>query len=238
MSIEDWGTETGLLTDYEGEVVDAWFGIDANYNAETSLLFLKMKTNKEERPEHEERYSCGGGWGSYDGGHTVEHADGAGKKFNMNSQYGKLLGKVFEVGAGEALAGRGSPKQASVWVGTKWLMTEITNSWKDRTTGEQKVSTKNFPSKFLGIAGEAAPASNGNGAAATTAAATPTAATTTTKVAMPDDLIAKLTAMAAATPDYLTWLDNALVLDEVTSNPDFVGVVSDEAGFYAAIKGA
>jgi hypothetical protein len=136
---DPWSTETGLLTDYEGEVIEAWFTTDPKYNDGKTLLFvMKMKTDDADNPEWEERYGCGPDWGSYDGGETAEHPKGDTKRFNKNSQYGHLIDKALECGAGEALASRGTPRSAKVWVGTKWFFEAETKevNFKD-AQGEQ-----------------------------------------------------------------------------------------------------
>lgn len=152
MSEKDpWKPPSGLLSDYEGTVVDAWFGIDTQYNPDTTLLWLKMKTDVPEHPEFVEKYSCGGDWKSYDGGKTIEHPkqDTTNYAPNKNSAYGKFITASVDL-AGDELKGRGVPTDASIWVGTKWFMEAVDNTFVNRQTGEKVNTQKNFPSRYLG----------------------------------------------------------------------------------------
>src|SRR5437762_1581166 len=136
MSEKDpWKPPSGLLSDYEGTVVDAWFGIDTQYNPDTTLLWLKMQTDVPETPEFVEKYSCGGDWKSFDGGKTIEHPkmDSTNPVPNKNSAYGKLITAAVQAAGKEGmereLRNAGHPREASTWVGTKWFMESVENTF-------------------------------------------------------------------------------------------------------------
>jgi hypothetical protein len=154
-TVDPWTTETGLLSDYEGTCVDAWFTTDPKVQNGTILLFcMKLTTDQPDTPENEERWSCGPDWASYDGGNTAEHPKGDAKRFNQNSQYGKLINRVVEIGAGPDIAQRGTPRNAKVWIGTKWYFETKTDhvSFTDKEGNKvERDSSRNFPTKFLGL---------------------------------------------------------------------------------------
>ena len=91
---DSWETGSGLMSNYEGTVTEAWFSTDADYQqGKQLLLFLKMDTIDSEGAEGEttERYSLGADWASYDGGESAEHPSGTARKINKQSQYGRLI---------------------------------------------------------------------------------------------------------------------------------------------------
>lgn len=170
-----WGTESGFLSSYMGKVTDAYFGVDNKYDPNTTLLFLKFQTDDDMRPEHEERYSVGEGWKTYDGGETIEHPDqtkNPGKKINGNSQYGKMLGKLLELDCVREIADhaveagiKGGPFNSQAMVGTTFHMEEVTSTYTDRKTKEVKTSRKNYPDEWHGFDGEIVGRPGGNGVA-------------------------------------------------------------------------
>jgi len=220
---DDWTTDTGLVSDYEGTITEAWFGPNPQ-NPENTMLFLQMETDSEEQPVITERYNCGPDWTSTDGGKSVTHPNK--DKFNRNSQVGILVDRVAAL-AGEEMRGRGSARQASTWVGTRWFMEASTRSGKRRDTGEEWTSTKNYPSKFLGVATGEGSASVGDGASGTF-----------------DALLSSLDGAAIAkievyanTLTFEEWVDKVMEVDGVLANDKLVAALVDRDGLYQHLKG-
>lgn len=238
-----WGTESGFPSNYMGTVTEAWFGVNNKYNANATLLFLKLETDDDMMPEIEEQFSVGDGWKTWDGGETIEHPDqvrNERKKINSNSQYGKFQDKVRTLGALEAIAENAiqkgikkGPFNSQSWVGTQWHFAEVVNTYTDRETKEVKTSRKNYPDEWLGFAQEgAAPvrsARNGSGAA--TAAAT--ASTVTSTVPGPDR--STLAEMARTMP-HEAWVDAVMELPGALQDSSLISQLPDPNGLYNALK--
>lgn len=129
MADDLWGTSTGLYTDFSGEVIESTFGTDARYNnGESTLLFWKVRPFDIELPPDKDTievsFGVGGGWHSYDGGETVEHADGK-TKVNNSAWYGKLVDWALESGMADTLQAKGdSPLQSKIWTGLAFRFEE------------------------------------------------------------------------------------------------------------------
>ena len=225
MSDEDlWGTETGLVSNYQGKVVDAWFGVNTQYNANVTLLFWKLSTDVPEHPEITEQYSCGPDWQSIDGGKTVIHPKN--KKFNNNTQAGRLVDKVLKLeGAVEVMRERGfPPTDAQAWLGTEWFMETETKTGKLQDGTDYK-SSRNFPVKFLGVdrnvvMGEAPRQDSvGNNGSGGTDPALMSQMKTLAKVLTHSD-----------------WVDKVMELDGVVTDEDLVIALTDENGLYKELR--
>lgn len=151
MPSEDWDTESGLMSDYEGTVLDAYW---SKNNNGVLYLGLKLATDNPDRPETEERFGTGneGGWDSFDGGLTAESKKV--RKFNENCAMGKLINKARHLLGDErveAVLGD-SPRKANIWIGTKWFFEDEPISFKDRENpdGPKIIFHQNYPTKFLG----------------------------------------------------------------------------------------
>lgn len=132
---ESYLGDSGYFTDYVGTVEDAYFGPSEKGDADLLYLFLEMKTDSPDRPEHTERYSLGKGWVTDDGGETVRHEEGK-KKFNRRFstyQSGWLDNAVkllVDAGLAEEFASRGPATQADVWKGTSWQIGEHSETYQ------------------------------------------------------------------------------------------------------------
>lgn len=146
----EW-TESGLLDDFDGQVTDAYFATDARVrNGEVLCLFLKMQTNDPENPETEQRWTCGPGWSSQDGGKHAVHVDDRPdklKKFNNNSGYGRFIVKMVKLGMGDVIAAGGGPRSVQVWVGAAF-------HWRRETIdygGDIGERTMLLPESIIGV---------------------------------------------------------------------------------------
>jgi hypothetical protein len=157
MSREDFEGESGRLTDYEAYVEDAFFANnpESSFDKRAVNINLVMITDSPELPQFTERYKTGPDWQTFDGGKTVEHPKDK-KKFNRQTQYQKFidaaLGCMDQDQIGELVA-KGGPREAAIWIGSKWFMSEVTESFtiqQGEDAGQTRTMSKNFPSKFLG----------------------------------------------------------------------------------------
>lgn len=216
---------SGLLTDFEFYVTSASFIRDAQYNnGQTTQLNLVGRAVKDEvlvKDDMEVRYNLPPDWVSKDGGETVvSEKDGA--NFNRNSQVAKLFTKVWEV-APEVPAKWHSdgetPMIANIWVGTGWLMKEVSEKYK--IEGQERETIRNFPAAFLGWfdAGEI----SGHGQAPDPAEAENT-------------LIQSLKPLALAHDSHEDFVNAAIAMDGVTGYPGLVKRLADPDDLYASLR--
>jgi hypothetical protein len=220
-----WGTETGLVSDYQGKVTDAWFGVDSNYNAQTTLLFLKMTTDVPEHPEITERYSCGPDWQSIDGGVTVVHPTR--KKFNSQAQAGRLVDRVLSIGAADAMRERGHPPtDAKAWLGTEWFMEAEVKEGK-LADGQAYRSVRNYPTKFLGVDGSVVMAGQARHESSLVAGK---------ESSRTDPALMSQMKTLAKVLTHSDWVDKVMELDGVVTDEDLVIALTDENGLYKELR--
>lgn len=220
--------ETGLIDDFDATVTSAFFTTDAAYNdGETLLLKLECETDNPEAPETVLQYSCGAGWEAADNGKKAVREDGKRRRFNQQSGIWKLVEAAMNAGAGDALRTRGTPMEASMWVGLKFHIKRV-----EMGEGQYK-TTRPMPVQFLGEAGEGSKGSQAGPSPAT--ATTPAAADPVTNGAgMSKVLEAKLKKLARDCADHESFIVAAFDLDGVDGNADAERAVVDEAFFNAA----
>lgn len=243
--------DTGLKENYDGTIVDAWFGTDSNYNDGNTLLAY-MKVAADDGEEVELRYPCGPDWGSFDGGETAEHPRGESKGFSTNVAYYQFFAEALNVGADEELRGRSKgvgggkgPRAAVIWKGLRFHfdLHRETKKFKDRTSGEmvEREVVRTLPTAFLGT-GEGGQVANPSGAATQTAAPTPTSAPVASDPAASDPFaglpagIRERAVELARSQDYKTWVDSMLELDGVVSSATLVMQLGNDA-LYNQLKG-
>jgi hypothetical protein len=219
--------ETGLIDDFDATVTSAFFTTDAAYNdGETLLLKLECETDNPEAPETILQYSCGNGWEAADNGKRAVREDGKRRRFNQQSGVWKLVEAAMNAGAGDALRTRGTPMEASMWVGLKFHIKRV-----EMGEGQYK-TTRPLPVQFLGEVGEGS-----NGSQAPAPAATPAAAAPATNGAgMSKVLEAKLKKLARDSATHEDFIAAAFDLDGVDGNADAERAVVDE-DFFNAAKG-
>ena len=151
---------SGLLDDYDYTIENAWFSTDAAYqNGTAMLLFLEgtaVDSEGEIHGDHQERYSVGADWSTFDGGKSVQSDKGS-RFINKSSLYGRFITSCIDVcGIEEVLDKRTTDNglTASMWIGMKFHMQETEISFGKKLDPV----TRCMPVKFLGIEGQAAPA--------------------------------------------------------------------------------
>lgn len=232
MTDEDlWTTDTGIITDYEGTVMDAFFLLnsESQFSDKQTQLHLKMLLDDER--EVEERYNLGPDWVSNDGGETATHPTKA--RFNKNTQAGKLVDALIEAGGGETVRSRGTgPAVAKTWIGLRFFMEATTTSGTRRDTGEKWSSTKNYPTKFLGVNGDVS-----TGATVTSLRESAVSAPNSGNPlsGMDPVAVAQITDLAKALT-FGEWVDKVMEVEGVLGNDDLIMALPDEAGLYTSLR--
>lgn len=237
--MSEWSVDTGLADDYDGTVLEAWFSSDSRYNnGQTLMMFWKIKLDRPElfpmiaEGETQERWPCGDGWESVDGGETAEHPGGSEKKFHANSQYGQLIKKAIkDMGIGDILDKRGTPQEAKVWAGLRFHFDRIEKDYKfkDRETGQEVSGTSNklMPTAYLGT--EEHPVA-GSGPSSSLPAFN------LEESGIDSALLDELKSLAAQCSTAGEFTGRALGLTGVPENDTVVGALSDER-FFTTLKG-
>lgn len=250
---DPWGTESGLLTNYEGTVIDAFFGKDPDYNPDTRMLFLKMSTDSPEKPEHEERYNLPPGWETWDGGQTVENRErGDSARFNANSAIGKLMTAIAkeDCAAGlDVLKERGSQREAGVWIGTRWFFEETKTPYKFKARADgpkgkkgdwiEGETVKNYPTRFLGTT-EITGDTPGTPGSQTSEQAVATGEVPSGGSAIPDADRTIIKLYAKQKDSHPEWVEAVMEHDggRFLQNSELVAVLSDDtdAGLWAKLR--
>lgn len=220
---DPFSPETGLIDDFDATVTSAFFTTDAAYNdGETLLLKLECETDNPETPETILQYSTGNGWEAADNGKKAVREDGKRRRFNQQSGIWKLVEAAMNAGAGDALRSRGTPMEASMWVGLKFHIKRV-----EMGEGQYK-TTRPLPVSFLGVVGEGA---NGSAPAAPAPAGADPASN---GAGLSKVLEAKLKKLARDSASHEDFIAAAFDLDGVDGNADAERAVVDEAFFNAA----
>lgn len=225
VSREDFDTESGLLTDYEGEVVDAWFAVDDKFG--NTQLYLKQATDSATVPEITERFSVGGAWKSFDGGKTVENSENPDKtKIHESSRYGLLIRRCSDtVDKGgldmlDFFIDRGhTPREAAMWQGLRFSWAQVEKDYtmkNDDGTTRAGISKYNLPVAFLGAEGSGA------------VAASAPAASSGVLDGLDDALVASLKAARAESGSHGEFVDKAVGLTGVLGNDTLIKAIADE----------
>lgn len=208
VSDESWETTSGLLDDFDGEVVESYFGYNPQYGGgDTLLLNWKVKTAE---GDQDLLISCGKKWETVDGGKSAQRTDGGKEQFVKTSHYGMILERVKKLGAIDVLRTRGRATEADLWTGTRWHFKREKVSYGGEIGDKEKV----MPVDFLG---EGAGASGGNGGQ-TTSSLDPT---------LKASILALASECKGADKPYDVFLTNAYQIEGVDGNPDAEKFVVD-----------
>lgn len=149
---DSWGTSSGLLDDYDHFWEEVWFGYNDNYQeGKVLLLHVKGPASQDGEVVDEElltMYSCGDGWQAADGGEKAVHPSGK-TMFSNNSNAGKLVDRIIEIGAVDILRDKGQPYEADAWRGLTVHIERQEFSYKDRKTGEERTYEVALPTEVL-----------------------------------------------------------------------------------------
>lgn len=238
-----WGTDTGLVSEFDGDCVEAWFATNEQSEYDPDRVFLWLRfiniTTEEDDTLDEvvQRLSIGKGWEIADGGKRVVRSDGNERKgFNENTALGKLSDRVtgskkegvkFGAYFTDLLAhfaeSGASPRDATIWEGHRFHVGPSEYPIKDRDTGEMSSYTVVLPEKYLGAA------VIGNGVAQTKLS---------TNGDGPGDLLDTLAQLAQTAETHAAFQAAALQVEGVATDQTVLNRVVDDsdAGIYAQAR--
>lgn len=226
---ESFEGETGLLDDYDATIVEAWFAPDQRFSNNLCLQFKLLVDAEEggEPEEIEELWSCGPDWESMDGGETAEHPKGKGK-FNKASKVQRMISSAVEAGAGPVLAGRGTAMEAKIWNGLRFHF--------KRTSYDYTYQGAEGKSQVLGMRaflGEEDAASSSPSGSGSSGSAEPKPAAASALDGLDSEVVEALkTAKAEAGDSHNSFVDKAMELTAVTSNPTLMVAIADPDGLW------
>lgn len=228
-SKEDFDTESGLLTDYTGEVVDAWFAVDEKFG--NTQLYLKQTTDSIAVPEITERFSVGGAWKSFDGGKSVENTENPDKtKIHESSRYGQLIRRCSDdLKMIDFFIERGfTPRQSEMWLGLSFQWEQIAKDYtmkEDDGTVKSGTSKYNLPCAFLG---------GTDGVVAETNGAAPAASGVLDGLS--DELVEGLKLARVESPTHAVFVDRAVTLTGVLGNDTLIKAIADETQLWKELS--
>lgn len=238
-----WGDqfETGLRDNFEATIVSSRWGKDARYQGgEPTLLIWKLNGIDSDGIAFEEDLliTIGKGWTTFDG-LTLSHESGnPDKNFNKSSHIAKLIDRVCTwPDAREVLASRSpSVLQAGVWEGFRFRFAQEQQNYGAGI----EPSNKLLPTEFLGVVGAApaaAAAPVAQAPAAQTVAPAPAAAPATNGAPAGNVAIrAQVVAAAGAAATFAEFLEVAMALDGIMTDPIMAEVANEATGIYAQVK--
>ena len=237
----------GIRDDYQLTVLTAYFAPDALYQDGSTFLLNLIGIDENGEPATEKFNAAKvSEWATYDGGKTIVPI-GSVKAINKSSMYGHLIESAVNCGAGDILATRGDPTNASAWIGLRFHMKSIQINFG----GKLQSVTKNMPDEFLGLDTDAPPVQGSLPLAPQMppvdlearraailaesqdrAMSAPTVGDAEMATQPPDGLHVKLVELAKSSPDHKSFVQAALYVEGVMSDDELVSSVTDVDGFY------
>jgi len=250
---DTWGTESGLLDDFDFFIKEAWFGPnpESDYPDRIYLHFRgpAYVADEIQDDEYEIRYSTGENWEVVGGGDAVEHASGA-KKFKTRSACGEFIARIVGANGLGGLAAadpalmkaleatNGLPTEAKTYVGLAFHFELIEGTFEDRVTKEKRTFYRQLPTAYA--AALVAEQTKGKGKAASKVEAKPSRGKAKAEVASIGDAALKRAikkfAAEYADDDFATFVDDVLDpkefehADALANNDDLREAVLDEDG--------
>lgn len=237
---DEWQTSSGLsLAGAEVEIIGAVFGFNQNIGADTICLNFTFQPLEGGDPI-EQSFSVGNGWEIAEKGDLLAAADGRARSINRSTNLGRLIDSILGVGdfakRGPAFKGEGapfgSPKRASEWIGTKWLVDTIPVETRNPKTQEVKTKDAYVFVDFLGSGSGAGGSVKAAGAKATGGKADKAAGKATAKAADEDtygiedaELRAELLELAKGSDSHDEFVEAAYKVDGVDGDQAVEGAI-------------
>jgi hypothetical protein len=161
MTVNPFSFDTGIKSDYDGEVTEAAFEQGQSGNWSLKLTF------DIDGEEWHQSYSVGKDWSSFDGGETISHPNGDKARINNRTAYADFVACAMGTdAAGEVVkrneaygGGNLGLLHAGLWVGLGFHMDALTREGIKRTdagdwvAGERVLPTKGWVVKEGGDGG-------------------------------------------------------------------------------------
>jgi hypothetical protein len=154
---DTWGTESGILDDFDFIAKEAWFGPNPESDY-PDRIYLHLRGpayigGDLVDEEYEIRYATGDNWEVVAGGASVAHASGA-VKFKRMTAAGTLVDRIIALCAEDkaldkALDSRDNPTDAATYVGLAFHFEAVTEKYTDRVTKEERSFTRQLPTAYL-----------------------------------------------------------------------------------------
>lgn len=243
---------SGIRGEYDFTILMAQFTTDARIQDGQQYVLLLSGVDENEEPV-EELLTCGANWESLDGGITITNPAKS-ASINRNTNYGKFCAFAADacIKANADWIFTADAKDARIWVGTKWKMTEkqTGEAFINRQTKEEVAARfRLMPDEYLGrdetatsatvptAAPAPAPAPSPAIAAASPVAvpAEPSPPTSAPPATTPGAALSIATQLAATSTDYATFINAALAVDAIATDDVLVPQLLDSGptGFYA-----
>ncbi len=154
---ESWETEAGLPDDFDFWVIRSEFGYLAEYSDAQGnpLPLLIWHGESDEGFEGPVTFSLGRGWEPSRDGRTVTNVEKKKRRFTRTSMMGRLIDRIKELGALDAVASRGPATDAKIWEGTGWHLKREEFEYKGLLADRGGKTSRLMPVAFLGVRGEA-----------------------------------------------------------------------------------
>jgi hypothetical protein len=173
----EWETETGLASEYDLIIDEAYFGFDAKYQEGEALLIHWKGRAFEPNGKFDEpllisaedgnavhvMYPVGADWDTPDDGKTA--AKPGKTAFNQRSIYGMIIQelKTGDVSGGNVVISRGGPRTAAIWEGVKLHLKSREIVYKGLGVTNRLMPVKVYGLDRSGSAASSAPATSGTG---------------------------------------------------------------------------
>lgn len=151
---ESWETETGLPDDFDFWITRSEFGYLPEYTDAQGkpLALLIWHGESDEGFEGPVTFSLGKGWEPDRDGRFVTNVEKKGKKkFTDTSMMGRLINRAKELGAIDAIAGRGPATDARVWEGLGFHLKREEFEYKGLLSEKGGKTSRLMPTAFLGV---------------------------------------------------------------------------------------
>jgi len=229
---ESWELESGLPDDFDFWITRSEFGYLAEYTDQQGkpLPLLIWYGESDEGFEGPVTFSLGKGWEPSRDGRTVTNVEKKNKrKFVDTSMMGRLIARVKELGALDAVASRGPATDAKVWEGLGFHLKREEFTYSGILADKGGKTTRLMPVAFLGVRDEG----KGKPAKSSAPKEPEPAETGGIDAALKEKLV-----QLAQKLDRPAFQKAAMNIPEVVEDPDLVHQVIDdtEEGFWARAR--
>lgn len=152
---DPFAPSTGLPDDFNGEIKEAWFAYDPEYqDGQIPMLHMTLITDDDDFNAQDKplKFACGKGWVIEGRGETVSREDGTTKGFHEGTAYQLFIMSALECAGAENVLrseSRGDPRKAAMWNGLSWHFKRTEHDYG----GEIGKIARLMPKLFLGEKG-------------------------------------------------------------------------------------